>query len=128
MERDKALKVNKIKIVVEPLDKFVESIDKRVEEAIKRGKETRTLEISVGAYDNVSKILTPERVRIIHTIREEKPRSISELANILNRNRRAVATDLDILTAYGVVEIEESRDNGRVIAIPHTPRVLEICV
>ena len=128
MERRRALKVNKIKIVVEPLDKFVESIDTRIEKAIKRGKETHTLEISVGAYDDIFKILTPERIRIIHAIREKKPRSISELANILNRNRRAVATDLEILNTYGIIEIEEARDNGRVVAIPHTPKALEIRV
>lgn len=128
MEKRKELTVNRIKIVVEPLDRFVESIDERVEEAIKRRKETHTLEISVGAYDDISKILTPERVRIIHAIREKKPRSISELANILNRNRRAVATDLDVLTTYGIVEIEEAKDDGRIIAMPHTPRVLEIRV
>lgn len=128
MEKRKELTVNRIKIVVEPLDRFVESIDERVEEAIKRRKETHTLEISVGAYDDISKILTPERVRIIHAIREKKPKSISELANILNRNRRAVATDLDVLTTYGIVEIEEAKDDGRIIAMPHTPRVLEIRV
>lgn len=128
MEKRKELTVNRIKIVVESLDRFVESIDERVEEAIKRRKETHTLEISVGAYDDISKILTPERVRIIHAIREKKPKSISELANILNRNRRAVATDLDVLTTYGIVEIEEAKDDGRIIAMPHTPRVLEIRV
>ncbi len=128
MEKRKELTVNRIKIVVESLDRFVESIDERVEEAIKRRKETHTLEISVGAYDDISKILTPERVRIIHAIREKKPKSISELANILNRNRRAVATDLDVLTTYGIVEIEEAKDDGRIIAMPHTSRVLEIRV
>jgi len=128
MEKKKPIKVNKIKIVVEPLDKFVESIDKRVEEAIKRGKETHTLEISVGTYEDISKILSPERIKIIHTIRKRRPKSISELANILNRNRRAVAIDLDILATYGIVEIEKSRDNGRIIAIPHTAKALEIRV
>lgn len=128
MENKKTLKVNKIKIVVEPLDKFAENIDERVEKAIKKGKETRILEISVGAYDDISRILTPERIKIIHTIREKKPKSITELASILTRNRRAVATDLKILTTYGIVEIEEARDNGRIIAIPHTPKALEIRV
>lgn len=126
MERKKTFEVNKIRIVVEPLERFTESIDKRVEKAIKKGIGTQTLEISLSSYDDISKILTPERIRIIHTIRENRPKSISELANILNRDRRAVVTDLDILETYGIVDVEESKEDSRVVSIPHTARALEI--
>ncbi|MCG2727279.1 MAG: hypothetical protein L6244_01325 [Candidatus Methanoperedenaceae archaeon] len=52
-------------------------------------------------------ILTPERVKVLQTIRESAPQSISEPAFLLGRDRRNVIHDLTYLNGSGFVDFED---------------------
>jgi len=57
--------------------------------------------------ETASKVLTDERMRIVDTLREEEVESMTELAEVLGREKSAVKRDLDILFKYDIVEYEE---------------------
>ena len=63
--------------------------------------------IVLKKYEDLTKILTKERLRMLRVIHDKKPKSISELAKLLERDRRNVVSDLNYLEGFGLVEIEE---------------------
>jgi predicted transcriptional regulator len=52
----------------------------------------------------MKKIVTPSRVELIEAIRNHKPKSVNDLARIVNRPQESVSRDLTILNNYGVLE------------------------
>lgn len=59
--------------------------------------------------EDVAKILTNERIRLLQVIREKKPESISELARFLNRSQPNVSNDVKYLEGIGLLELEEKK-------------------
>lgn len=61
--------------------------------------------------NEISKIMTPKRLEIIKTLKEREFESITDLADHLKRDRRAVVRDLNILESYKIVDYKK---RGRV--------------
>ncbi|MFB6147277.1 MAG: transcriptional regulator [Candidatus Nanohaloarchaea archaeon] len=57
--------------------------------------------------DLARKILTEKRMELMNTVREDEIESKRDLARKLDRNIKAVSTDLDILWKYGVINYRE---------------------
>jgi predicted transcriptional regulator len=53
-------------------------------------------------------IATHARVELIEAIRENKPKSVSELARIVDRPQESVSRDLTVLNNYGILEFVRS--------------------
>ncbi|MBI2543524.1 MAG: helix-turn-helix domain-containing protein [Candidatus Aenigmarchaeota archaeon] len=53
----------------------------------------------------LEKVLTPSRIDLIREIRERKPKSVSELAELVKRSVEAVSRDLNILENYGLLTL-----------------------
>jgi len=123
------MKVKEIKVIVRPLE---EDFDEVVEafKKVERREEFEEEKIVVESLDVLRKILTPERMRILQVIRNEKPSSIYELAKLLGRDRAAVIRDLEALQKIGLVEIsEEKNEKGRKRPIvPYDEIVVKIPV
>jgi len=64
-------------------------------------------QIIVRSINDLNSILTPERVKVLQTIRESAPQSISELAFLPGRDRRNVIHDLTYLKGSGFVDFED---------------------
>ena len=90
---------------------------KHLNEIVKSGKKS-TNKIVLSKYEDLTKILTKERIRMLRIIHSEKPKSISELAKLLNRDRRNVLADLNYLEGFGLVEIEETEKEKIYTKIP----------
>ena len=85
---------------------------------VKRGKKvTPTEKIVVESLDILRKILTSERMRILHVIKKYNPESILELSNLLERDRRNVIRDLNYLEGLGLIEISKKKVK-KLIKIP----------
>ncbi|RLF95274.1 hypothetical protein DRN52_04100 [Thermococci archaeon] len=56
------------------------------------------------------KVLTPQRLRLLRTLRQREVDSIKELATILKRPIESVSRDLKLLEGHGLVRMER---NGR---------------
>jgi predicted transcriptional regulator len=57
-------------------------------------------------------LLTPSRLTVLRAIRSKRPRSIYELAKILQRDFKNVQEDLRLLERYGLVRMTRSRGHG----------------
>jgi predicted transcriptional regulator len=56
--------------------------------------------------EELTRLFTKEKLRIMRTIRESKPKTVKELAKILKREVSAVSRDLKILEDMGIVRLE----------------------
>lgn len=66
-------------------------------------------------------ILSNEKARILHTIKEQKPNSIYDLAKKLGRTFKSVSDDLKLLERFGFIEFIEEKTKNR---IRHRPIIL----
>ena len=66
-------------------------------------------------------LLTNEKARILHVIKEQKPESIYGLAKVLKRDFKSVTEDLKLLERFGFIEFVETKKNNR---IRHKPELL----
>lgn len=78
-------------------------------EDLKIGKVVERNSIVARTPEDVAKILTSERIRLLRVIREKKPGSISELARLLNRSQSNVSNDVKYLEGIGLLEFEEKK-------------------
>jgi predicted transcriptional regulator len=66
-------------------------------------------------------LLSNEKARILHVIKDQKPRSIYDLAKKLGRNFKAVNDDLQLLERFGFIELISEKTKNRV---RHRPTVV----
>ena len=66
-------------------------------------------------------LLNPEKARILHVIKTQKPTSIYALAKKLGRGFKAVNDDIKLLERFGFVELIEEKTKKR---IRHKPEIL----
>lgn len=79
----------------------------------------KTLGLKKEEYDfsgvvALRKLLSKERVRMLNTIKEQKPGSIYDLAKKLNRGFKSVFEDIQLLERFGLVELIAEKKSGRI--------------
>jgi predicted transcriptional regulator len=86
--------------------------------------------IYFDSIDNMRAILTNNRLLILKTIREHKPKSVYELAKILGRDLKNVNQDLKLLSEIGLVTLERRvTDKKRIMPhVDYSKILLEIPV
>lgn len=111
------MKVKNIKIGIRTMDQAFKEAG-NVMEKIARGEKLRKRE---GVYfenlDVMRRILTEKRLEVLHTIKNNHPSSVYELAKILNRDINNIIDDLDYLKELGLVELKKTKD-GREKTTP----------
>ncbi len=111
------IKTKEIIVEMNSPEKVGKEIDNIIKKA-KAGKSVKATEkIVVENLDVLRKILTPERMRILHVIKKYKPESILELSEILERDRRNVIKDLNYLEGLGLIDISKKKTK-KLIKIP----------
>jgi len=114
------MKVKEIKVVIRPLEEDLEEVVDAFRKVEGR-EEFKDEKIVVDNLDDLRKILTPERIRILQVIKNGKPNSIYELSKLLERDRSAVMRDLEFLSKLGFVEFKEERWKKRKSKKPIVP-------
>lgn len=102
------MKLKDIEIKVMSDDAYGDHLDQLFED-LKTGKVVERNSIVARTPEDVAKILTSERIRLLQVIREKKPGSISELARLLNRSQSNVSNDVKYLEGIGLLEFEEKK-------------------
>lgn len=102
------MKAKKIEIKIDSLGgtgkRFAQAYKK-----IKSGKRIRKKNIlSFENIDLLRKLLTNERLRIIHTIKRKKPQTIYALAKELKRPYANTFNDVKLLSELGLVGLEKN--------------------
>jgi len=104
---NKKMKVKSIQIKIQGMNPWFKDVESKLKD-FNKGEYKE--EKKTASFENIKilrKTLTPERIKLMSVIRHKKPKSIYELAKIVNRDRRAVITDINILNNLGFVELEK---------------------
>lgn len=114
------MRLKKIRVEITPRKEvWKELLD--VARKIDGGEDVSHEKLVFDSYEAFRRVMTPERLKILHVIREEEPKSIYELAKLLDRDRRNVIKDLEILEMLDLVEFEEERRGKRKSRRPIVP-------
>jgi predicted transcriptional regulator len=62
----------------------------------------------------VRQLLTNEKARVLHVIKNSHPKSIYQLAKILKRSFKAVNDDVKLLRRFGFIEFIEEKTKKRI--------------
>ncbi|HWR26613.1 MAG: ArsR family transcriptional regulator [Candidatus Methanoperedens sp.] len=108
-----SIKAHYVEILVLPKEEYFKGLNDLFEQAHKGELKPQPRQIIVSSIDDLNSILTPERVKILKTIRDLSPQSISELADLLGRDRRNVIHDLMYLKGLGFVDIKDEKKDKK---------------
>ena len=106
----------RIRSLDQGLDNFVEAA-----EALLKGEIVKKQQrVYFENLDSFRKVLTEKRMTLLHTVKQNKPDTIHELARLLGRDIKNVSDDLKYLAELGLVSLDKAAEgSGRKV----TPRV-----
>ena len=112
------MKLKDVEIIVMDDEEYREHLNKLFER-VKESEisESEPHKIVACTTEDIGKILTNERIRLLHTIRENKPESISKLARILDRKESNVHNDLTFLEGIGLLEIKKGKNHVKKVPV-----------
>lgn len=99
------MKIKQIKVLIESEKDFFDRVGKLVKEADKGVRKRPTGEsLSVESFSDLAKALTLKRRELLKVIKSRNPKSIYELAKIVNRSQENVFSDVKFLEDLGLIE------------------------
>ncbi len=111
------MKVKDIRVSIKSKEDLFNEF-KEVWGRIEKGEQVKKQEgISFENIEAMRKILSEERLRILKTIKKEHPKSIYELAKILNRDIKNTLDDVQFLAKIGLIELKKIKE-GREKTVP----------
>lgn len=108
------MRARKFKIKIQKFEQSGESFIKTWKLAEKNKNIKTEYDLVLGFPDLswISKVLSPERVRIIQAVRDKKPESIRQLSKILGRAQPNVQKDVQELADLGIIELKKMKKTG----------------
>ncbi|MCZ7356953.1 MAG: hypothetical protein O8C66_04365 [Candidatus Methanoperedens sp.] len=103
------MKLKDVEIVIMSDEEYGEHLN-QLFERVKRGEPHK---IIARTAEDIGKILTRERLRLLSIIREKRLESISELARILKRKESNVHNDLTFLEGIGLLSLRKGKITSR---------------
>lgn len=124
------MRVKNITIRIKSLEDILAEA-KNVMKKLARGKKVDKHEgISFDSIDDMRKILTEERLKILKTIKNEHPGSIYELAKFLGRDKKNTFDDVQLLAEMGLIELQKAKEGREktTLRVTYNQILLEIPV
>jgi len=115
------IKVKNIDIVIESDEEFFQRAQKVFSDLDKKKLPSKFKErLSFQNLDSFRKILTKQRLKVLHIIKHQHPKSIYELAKMTKRDMKNIRDDLSKLKELGLIEMVKEKENKREPLIPVT--------
>lgn len=86
-----------------------------------RKSKTTKKDYDFSGLQALRNLLTNEKARLLHVIKTQKPKSIYELAKMLERGFKSVNDDIKLLERFGFIELIEEKTKNR---IRHKPEIV----
>ncbi len=116
------MKTRKFKIRIKSPTDSVGSHIKQSLKLAEKGllKKDYDLTLSFPDLSWLSKVFSPERMRLLQVVRKQQPESIYQLAKILNRQLPNVQRDVYELAEFGILELKKikNKDSKRTRVQP----------
>ncbi|MBC7539411.1 MAG: transcriptional regulator [Bacteriovorax sp.] len=103
------MKLKKAKIIIKSIKEVKLEWSKALRGQVKMVQKKD--EIIFTSLEAASKVFTKGRMEILQTIMKENPRSIYDLAKILEKDFKNVYTDVKFLSEIGLIELKESKNS-----------------
>jgi predicted transcriptional regulator len=118
------VKEKNFKIRIQSLDETLDDFETAFLEvgSLKSKKRNGELVLGFETFSLLSKILTPERLRLLKTVRELGPNSMAELAKKLQRSQANVHKDVRFLADLGILSLQKSKGPKRAGKAPLKPK------
>ncbi|MBI5588570.1 MAG: MarR family transcriptional regulator [Deltaproteobacteria bacterium] len=112
------MKIKRITLKVKTLDDMAADFKRAWKEAGK-GKSVREAAetICFDSVEDMQKFLSPERIRLLRMVHERTPKSIYELAKMLDRDRKNVIEDVKMLEAVGLIERKAAKSDKEKVEL-----------
>ncbi|HJH31830.1 MAG TPA: ArsR family transcriptional regulator [Methanosarcinaceae archaeon] len=112
------MKLKDVEIIVMSNEEYGEHLNELFEN-VRRGEihKPEPPKIVARTTEDIGKILTRERLRLLQIIREKRPESISELARMLKRKQSNVHNDLTFLKGVGLLELKEGKNHVKKMPV-----------
>ena len=127
----KMIKTKKLRLYIEDTAEFKKKIkEELVSIDRKKAKKLKEDSITFQSLDQLRKFLTNKRLELLKIIRHKKPKSVYELAKLVERTPENVNTDIKLLEQLGFVEttkVREIRDKV-VPEVNYAKMTLEISI
>ena len=109
------MKAKRFKIKIQSFDQVKKDFVKALKLASKGQSSEPGYDLVLSLPDaaGIAKVLSPERIRIIQTVRDRKPESIRQLAKMLDRAQSNVQKDVQELVQLGVIDLKKVRKKGQ---------------
>ena len=125
------IKTKKLKLYIEDAEGFKKKINRELR-LIDGGKAKKLSEdsISFQSLNQLRKFLTPKRLELLSVVRHKKPKSMYELAKLVDRTPENVNTDVKFLENLGFIEVTKVKDIRKksVPEVSYDKMTLEIAV
>jgi|TARA_B100001971_G_C18019600_1_gene446671 predicted transcriptional regulator len=125
------IKTKKLKLYIEDAEGFKKKINRELR-LIDGGKAKKLSEdsISFQSLNQLRKFLTPKRLELLRVVRHKKPKSMYELAKLVDRTPENVNTDVKFLENLGFIEVTKVKDIRKksVPEVSYDKMTLEIAV
>jgi len=104
------MKIKNVRLDIQSEDEFIIEA-KSAMKAVAKGKTVMPQSvISFESLKTMRKFITDERLRILKSIKKNKPESIYALAKLLRRDTKNVSDDVHYLSELGLIEIKKTKD------------------
>ena len=104
--------VKKVKLDTGTVAEFFERSKVRAEKLDRGEKLPAEFRITFEDPADLLRAISPERLRVLYTIRKKTKPTISRLAIILKRDRRAVSRDVKLLEGLGLLRTRNEVNPG----------------
>ena len=111
------MKAKNITIRIKSLEDILGEAKGVMKKLSRGGKVEKHEGISFDSIDDMRKVLTAQRLKVLKTIRKERPASIYDLAKLLHRDKKNTFDDVQFLAEMGLVELKKTRE-GREKTAP----------
>lgn len=111
------MRAKKFRVIFQSVNETLDQFEKDWKVIQKGGKPSRLVATDepflMIDYPMFPKIFSTERLRIIHTIQEKHPVSVSALAEILGREQANVHRDVHFLAEFGILDLKRVKEEGK---------------
>jgi len=104
--------IKKVKVDTGTVAEFFERSKVRAEKLDRGEKLPAEFRITFEDPADLLRAISPERLRVLYTIRKKTKPTISRLAVILKRDRRAVSRDVKLLEGLGLLRTRNQANPG----------------
>jgi len=73
-----------------------------------------------SSFEEMNKVLTPNRIELLEIIRTKKPESIYQLAQFAGKDQGNVTKDVNVLEEHGFLEIIKTKEGNRMKSEPRS--------